>query len=355
MRRSALLCTTVALLLLSRAPVRAQAQSYAFDVFGDYLESLQVQAGTPGLAAAIVGDSGTLWERAYGRQDLAHAIATRTDTPFHTDGLTQLMTASMVLRCVEEHRLSLDDRVDSFKADSPEPSATIRQLLSHTSISSGNLVFAYRPDRLEPLWMAVRKCTDNSYRETLGGLFHQLVMTDSVPGPDVTRLTPPAEGIPDAADVARYAATLQRLATPYAVDSKGRASVSQYPATTLTPSSGMISTVRDFARFDLALRQGTLLDADTLAAAWRAPAGADGLPLPHGLGWFVQTYNGETVVWQFGLGDDASSSLVMTLPARRLTLILMANSDHLVKPVSLAAGDLTVSPFGKLFLSFFVR
>ena len=53
--------------------------------------------------------------------------------------------------------------------------------------------------------------------------------------------------------------------------------------------------------------------------------------------------------------DNASSALVMTLPARKLTLVLMANSDRLVKPFSLAAGDVQVSPFGKLFLSFFAR
>ena len=124
---------------------------------------------------------------------------------------------------------------------------------------------------------------------------------------------------------------------------------------TLTPAGGLISTVRDFAKFDLALRQGFLLEPETLAAAWRAPLGAGGVPLPHGLGWFVQSYKGEAVVWQFGLGEDASSSLAVTLPARGLTLILMANSDRLVKPFALSEGDVTVSPFARVFLSLFVR
>ena len=46
---------------------------------------------------------------------------------------------------------------------------------------------------------------------------------------------------------------------------------------------------------------------------------------------------------------------MMTLPKRGLTLVLMANSDRLVKPLPLAAGNVTVSPFAKLYLSFFVR
>ena len=340
---------------MASAPARGQAPTYAFDVFGAYLEALRVQAGIPGLAAAVVGEDGILWEHAYGRQDLNRAIATRTDTPFHINGLTQTLTASIVLRCVEERRLSLDDRIGEFDPESPDANATIRQVLSHTSVGADGLVFAYKPERLDPLRVAVRGCTDNSYRETLAHDLERFGMFDSVPGPDVTRLEPPAEGIPDQNETERYAAVLQRIATPYAVDSKNRASQFQYSQTTLTPSNGLISTVRDYANFDLALRQGLLLLPETLAAAWRAPAGPDSRPLPHGLGWFVQNYNAEPVVWQFGLDENASSALVMTVPGRKLTLILMANSDHLVRPLPLAAGDLTVSPFGKLFLSFFVR
>ena len=100
---------------------------------------------------------------------------------------------------------------------------------------------------------------------------------------------------------------------------------------------------------------GDIVRADALEAAWRPAAGAGGAALPHGLGWFVQAYNGETVVWQFGVGDDASSSLVITVPAREFTLVLFANSDRLVRPFALAEGDLTVSPFARLFLGLFVR
>ena len=247
--------TAVALLLASATP-RGQAPTYAFDVFGAYLESLRVQAAIPGLAVAVVGEDRVLWEHAYGRQDLGRAIATRTDTPFHVNGLTETLTASMVLRCVEERRLSLDDRIGQFQPNSPDANATIQQVLTHTSSAADGLVYAYRPERLDPLRIAVAACTDNAYRDTLGDVLQRFGMFDSVPGPDVAALVPPAEGSPDPADAERYAAVLQRIATPYAVDSKGRASQLQYSATTLTPSNGLISTVRDYAKFDLALRQG---------------------------------------------------------------------------------------------------
>ena len=182
-------------------------------------------------------------------------------------------------------------------------------------------------------------------------------MTDSVPGPNIVSLVAPAEGMPTSGDAERYASILQRRALPYASDNRGRVQGGQHPASAeaLTPSSGLVTTVRDLVKFELALRQGILVAPETLEEAWSAPAGADGQALPHGLGWFVQNYNGQKVVWQFGVGENASSSLMITLPARGLTLILMANSDRLVKPFHLEEGDVSLSPFARLFLSIFVR
>jgi CubicO group peptidase (beta-lactamase class C family) len=113
--------------------------------------------------------------------------------------------------------------------------------------------------------------------------------------------------------------------------------------------------VRDVAQFDLALRKGQLLRDDTLASAWTSASGRLGQPLPHGIGWFVQSYKGERVVWQFGMTENGASSLVVTLPARGISMILLANSDGLVKPFALADGDVTLSPFARLFLGLFVR
>ena len=353
MRRRSFVATLAALLLVC---VPAQAQVIVYEVFGAYLDSLRDQAGIPGLAAAIVDTNRVVWERAYGYQDLARGVATRTDTPFNADGLTETITAAMVLRCAEERRLSLDDRVGALGVVTAEPDATIRQLLTHTSGPPDNLTFFLRPERLAPLWRIVRGCAVDSYRETFAGLLTRMAMFDSVPGANILTIAPPAEGLPDPGDFERYAAVLQRRSIPYAVDHRARASPSSYPESTsiLTPSTGLITTVRDLAKFDLALKQEILLERATLEHAWSAPS-AHGEPLPHGIGWFVQTYNGEKIVWQFGMTEDTSSSLMVTLPARGLTLILMANSDGLVKLYSPAKGDVTLSPFARLFLNLFVR
>ena len=98
-----------------------------------------------------------------------------------------------------------------------------------------------------------------------------------------------------------------------------------------------------------------MVTSDSLARAWQAPTGRDGEFLPHGLGWFVQTYAGEPVVWQFGVAENASSSVIAIAPTHGLTLILLANSDDLVKPFAMETGDLMLSPFARLFMELFLR
>ena len=331
MRKVALASIAAATLCL-RVPVHAQ--ELVLDRFGDYLDSLRAQVGIPGLAAAIVGSNGITWERPFGYSNVERLEATRTDTLFHVDGLTQTLTATLVLRCVEEGRLSLDGRAGD---------ATIRQLLTHTSGPADAPQFLYRPDRLAPLADAVSTCTGESFRASMTGWLERLLMVEAVPGPDA----PPE----------RYASLLNRVATPYAVNAQRRPSPSQYRATTLTPAAGLIATTRALARFDVALkrRDRDVLRPETIALAWSNPSTASGQLLPHGLGWFVQSYNGEPIVWQFGLGENASSSMMVMLPRRALTLILLANSDGLVNPLPLAAGDVLVSPFAKLFVGLFTR
>lgn len=354
--RRALAAAVVGLFVLASVP--AQAADVVYTWFGDYVEALRVQLGIPGLAAAIVGPTDVLWERGFGYQDVARALPMRADTPIPADGLTQAFTASFVLQCAEQNRLALDDAIGDYVADTPEPNATFRQLLSHTTRSTAGLTFAYKPERLDALAGVIRRCEGATYLSATAQQLDRLAMVNSVPGADVLSFLPPPDPLEPSSESTRYSAALERLTRLYAVDSQKRASVVGLTpaAQTLSPSTGLITSVHDYAQFDLALRSGILMTPETLAEAWRPATDATGKTLPHGLGWFVQGYNGEPVIWQFGsAGDAGSSSMVITMPARGLTLVLMANSSGLVKTFPLAKGDVTMSPFARIFLSLFTR
>ena len=153
--------------------------------------------------------------------------------------------------------------------------------------------------------------------------------------------------------LARFNADLSRLARSYKV-SNGSVSVTTSTPTGLTAASGAISTVRDLARFDAALDDAVLLHRDTMATMWSPATATNGTAMPTGLGWFVQSYSGERVHWQFGVVRDAYSSLIVKIPGKHLTLILLANSDGLSAPFALQDGDVNASLFARAFLRLFV-
>jgi CubicO group peptidase (beta-lactamase class C family) len=351
MRRPPLPLLAMALALSAVALVRAD--DLVLSRFSEYLDALRVQAGIPGLAGAIVGPTDLVWEGALGQQDVDRNMPARLDTPFQLDATTQAFVGSLAVRCASDGWLSLDDKVGKFAPNSPDAAATIGQLLTHTTAGAKGLTFSYRPARLGPVAAAIAACTDSTFRWGVGALSDKMAMVDSVPGADVVQLTAPAEAF-TATALQRYSGVLRRLATPYAVNG-GRATASSYVANTLTPASGMVSTVRDLEQFDLSLKSGFVLRPEWRTFAWTPPNDAAGNPLPHAYGWFVQNYNGGKIVWQYGVSDNASSSIIIMLPQRGLTLILLANSQGLARPFDLSAGDVTISPFARLFLSVFVR
>jgi hypothetical protein len=75
---------------------------------------------------------------------------------------------------------------------------------------------------------------------------------------------------------------------------------------------------------------------------------------PTGLGWFVQTAGGEPLVWTFGHIPDASSALILKMPRKNLTLIMLSNSGGLAEGYNFEQGDVTTSPFVKVFLRLFI-
>ncbi len=141
------------------------------------------------------------------------------------------------------------------------------------------------------------------------------------------------------------------LATPYAIDAKGLATVAPQPAPQGDGAAGgVISSAMDLARFDMALSQGRLLGEPSRSAMWTPARAPDGSALPYGLGWFARQVNGETLLWHTGLWEGAYSALYLKAPDRNLTVILLANSDGLQWPQRLDEAAIERSVFANAVL-----
>jgi CubicO group peptidase (beta-lactamase class C family) len=347
------LVALAAALALWPASVRTQQllASGSLTVFDAYLESLRQQAAIPGMSAAIVKDGQIVWERGYGFQNVATRLRATPDTPYVVGDLSESFAAVLLLQCVEQRKLDLDTPVTRYGVTTLEPDATMRQLLSHATPDGSDTQYQFNPARFDTLTMVAEWCIPQAYRKSISHrLLDRLAMTTSVPGTDLRDpdFTLP-EGLYTDDEVAHYRDVLSKLAVPYHLV-RGRAEPSDIPALTMSAANGLVSTVRDLAQFDAALDSEILLLDDPREAAWTNATGRNGEVLPTGLGWFVQTYRNERVVWRFGTVAGAYSSLVIKVPSRNVTLILLANSDGLVAPYDLAQGDLTRSVFANLFL-----
>lgn len=331
----------------------AAAQPLAYALFERYLESLRQQAGIPGLSAAIVHDGNAVWEGGFGSRNLDGSQPATPDTPYPIGDLSQTFASVILGQCAESGRLRIEEPIRRWSDAIPESDATVQSVLAHASDAS---LGAYRFDRgrFAALTEVAEQCGGENYRLLVfNEVLDRLGMADSVPGRDLADpVTATGFGF-ESRDAERFAAVLQRMAVPYRVDRSGRASRSEYTVMGLNASTGLVSTVRDLARFDGALDDDVLVRRDLLEVSWQNARGTNG-PLPTGLGWFVQTYNGERLVWQFNLVPDAYSSLILKVPGRHLTLILLANSDGLSAPFSLADGDVTSSLFARTFLQLFL-
>jgi CubicO group peptidase (beta-lactamase class C family) len=344
--RTRLLPIVVVAFALCSARV-AGAQTLTLSLFDRYVEALRLQAGIPGMSGAVIQGGAVVWEKGLGRADLDQRIAATPDTPYAIGGLTEALSSSLLLRkCVDQSYLSTLDPVRRWAPNFAEAGTLIGHLLAHAAPGGG---FKYDPARFAELTPVVEHCTNTAYRDLLqSDLLDLLGMKRSVAGAELGTLSPQDATLFPTDAVARFTDIVRQAAVPYRVVN-GRAQRSDVLPQAMSMQTGIITTVHDLERFDLALRDGVLLHPDTRDRAWSTVT-AGGLPLPTGLGWFVQDYNGEPLVWQFGQVKDAWSSLVVKLPSRDVTLILLANSDGLSAPLSLESGDVTVSPFVKTFL-----
>ena len=352
----------------------AAQEQFPYQIFDRYLGPLVQDIGMPGLSAVIVqgGADGArgriVWKGEYGYADLERKIPATIDTPYAVGGVTQALTGVLTGVCIDRYGFNIDQDIRTFAPSFPVRETSVRQVLAHATDGR----FRYDPGLYSSLTPVIESCTKQSYRQATAVEVLERVtppMRRSVPGLDLAR----PEGAAalaqfDAATVARYQSVLSEVAVPYRIDANRRATRTEYPSYGLDAAGGLVTTAYDLAQFEIALDDKTVpvpLSFSTLDKMWSNATfrinGVD-LAMPTGLGWFVTTESGQRLVWTFGHIQDASSALIVkivtpatsSVPSKRLTLIMLANSGGLAKGYDLENANVTSSPFVKVFLRLFI-
>ena len=118
-------------------------------------------------------------------------------------------------------------------------------------------------------------------------------------------------------------------------------------------AAGMISNIDDMLKYAAAFDANQLLTDEQKLKVFSPMISNDGKTLPYGLGWFIQQKEGVGFNWHYGYWVGMSS-LIIRVPGKKISFVLMANSDMLSAPYPLGNGDIWVSPYAKEFLKSFV-
>jgi CubicO group peptidase (beta-lactamase class C family) len=127
-------CTRSGLIVLWLLPVGGQARTQSL---GDRVDAyFRGRGGVPfsGVVVVARGDT-TLLERGWGHADADLAVPNTPALRFNIGSVTKPITATAVLRLVEQGRVQLDGAICRYLAGCPAAwnGVTVRQVLSHTS------------------------------------------------------------------------------------------------------------------------------------------------------------------------------------------------------------------------------
>ena len=121
----------VAVLLAGCASAPRPDDTAAIQASREQVAALVARERIPGAAVAVTVGDRIAWHDTFGVTDLTTKAPVRTETRFRVGSLTKLMTATALMRLVEEGRVRLDDPVRLTLPDFPHGEITLRQLAGH--------------------------------------------------------------------------------------------------------------------------------------------------------------------------------------------------------------------------------
>jgi CubicO group peptidase (beta-lactamase class C family) len=312
---------------LSQTP----AEKKRLQGFEKQVNVLRSRLKIPALSVVVLKDQQVIWIRGFGFADVEHRIPATPDTLYSIASLTKTFGATLIMQLVEQGKLDLDEPVSHYSSDFKDDSVRIKHLLSHTSAGVPGERFQYDGHRFDYLTAVIEKKTGKSFLSVVvETFFDPLGMSSSIPYHNVVVDADKWAASLGKERLDRYKANLSRFAQPYSYYGAGETVHATYPpGDDIGVSAGLLSTVRDLAKYDIAIDRHRFLKKETQERAWTPFVSNGGKHLPYGLGWFVTDYHGHRLVWHYGHWGTGFSAMYLKIPERNVSIVLLANSEVL--------------------------
>lgn len=330
-------------------------------------------ADGPGAAVVVMRGGKVIYAGGRGLADVAGKRAIAPDTVFRLGSITKQFTAAVIVQLAQEGKLSLDDPLSRFLPDYPQPggSATVRQLLNHTSgiqsytdipgamapeatakaYSTAELIATFR-DKPAPTKPGEAWAYNNSGYVLLGAIIEQVTGKPWHVAVD-ERIVRPL-GLTSI----RYGLGVEgnaAMAKGYTSEGDNAASASQPIDMSVPHAAGaLIGTVGDLAKWAQALHHGKVVDKTHYKLMIAPTVMPDGSTVPYGFGLAVEPLRAHPSVGHGG-GIFGFSTDSLYVPQADLFVAVFANSDSPATRPGVAMRRIAAAAIGDPYPAFSPR
>lgn len=318
-----------------------QSWSQAKGSFEKDVERYARMIDLPAYALGVAEGGKLVFFKSAGFADSAGKETITKDHIFEIASVTKSLTSIALQQLEEAGKLSLNDPVDKFPnrlftKERWNAQTTLAHLVSHTSESTPpGSAFVYNGSKFNIVFNAFVAVNPMDSTEELTrpftiqlekGILKPLQMTHTL-----TRFTEQEHG-----DLRKW------IAVKYSLDAVTHKYVPRpvNPAGMQSgPGFGMMSSVQDLVRYSAAIGEERILPAER----YRKITTPFYPGSPQGMGWFTYSVAGVDLHWSYGYGDN-SSALLLRVPQRNLSLILLSPANAHSAAALLGFGNPLLSP-----------
>ncbi len=311
------------------------------DPVDDYVRAQLGPRHLPGVSLAVIKDGRIVKAAGYGLASLELNAPASERTVYEIGSISKQFTADAVLLLAEDGKLSLDDPLSKYLQRTPPhwSAITLRHVLTHTAglpdFDTGNIGFSYRREYSEAEFvdlLAARPldfAPGERWNYTNGFPLLGIVIerASGMPYADFVRTR-----IFDRLGLASARFKSSTDVVPHRADGylfkEGayRHGEALRPAL-IAPNGGVMINVLDFAAWDIAVTSGRLLSAASMAEMTTPVRLSNGRTVGHGLGWFMDQFNGHRFGAHWGTTVTGHSAVIRRYDNDRVTVIMLANLD----------------------------
>ena len=332
---------SLAFLLLTIAPSLWGQSPAQLDSVNRYIRSELARQRIPGASVAILRGDSVVLSRGYGWANVELRVPASDSTIYQSGSMGKQFTAAGIMLLVGQGRLRLEDRITRWLPEGKGvwDSVTIRHLLTHTAgmAEYTDSTFDYRKDYTEDqlvrfaasrpldfipgqrwsysntgyllLGVLIHRVTGQFY----GDVLHRLIFEPV--GMNTTRVISEADIIPNRA--AGYQLIRGQV--------KNQSWVS--PSLNTTADGALYFSVKDLARWAVALNLGDVPGKAVQDAAWAPVHLNDGGTYPYGFGWDLTDQRGHPRIGHTGSWQGFKTAFYR-YPEYGLSIMMLANLDQ---------------------------